>query len=176
MKQDDKKQNYQEQFIHLIKSLSRTCEQLVEFQDKYKHKFIWSHAALKKELGSSYDHKLFILSLLWDENTIDNENAFVYRENGTYFFFDWLRIIDQFMSEMYEVTTYSKHNNIQVQTIYTNFIEYLKSKQYTEWSKEIKKQIFIKYLNKLGYSKKRMEKGFFISNLITKSKKQNEKN
>ena len=171
LKQDDKKQNYHDRFINLIKSLSQTCQELMEFQDNYKQKFVWSHDVLKKELGSSYEHKLFILSLLWNDNTIDNENAFVLKDNGTYYFFDWLRIINKFMNETYKITKYSKHNNIKIQSIYIEFVKYLQGTKYHQWSKEIKKQIFIKYLNKLGYSKKRMEKGFFIANLILKSDK-----
>lgn len=166
-----KEQDYQKKFINLVKSLTRTSQQLIDFQRENKDKFTWSHDYLKKELGGTYEHKLFILSLLWDDNSMDNPDAFVYREEGVYFFLDWLRVIQKFMDENYEITKYSKHNNMKMNDIYLEFIDYLTKTKYSQWAKEIKKQLFIKYLVKLGYTKIRMDTGLFVRNLVHKKKK-----
>lgn len=158
-------QDINKTFIQLVKGLSKTSKDIIQFQKKYKDKGTWSQSVLKRELGSSYEHKLFILSLLWEDNTIENKNAFVYREDGMYFFFDWLRMIQRFMRSNYKITEYTRNHHVTVQELHLEFIKYLQTKNKIAWSKEIKKQVFVKYLIKLGYNKKRLDKGYVITNI-----------
>jgi len=164
MKEEKQKElNNSELFVNLIKALSKTSEEIIKVR---KSKPSWSFEELKKELGSSFNQKMFILSLLWDDNSIDNDNAFVYKKNNKFIFLDWKRKIKEYMDKTYE---YKKNNNLSISTIYEDFIKYLKTdKKNKIWSKEILKKTFCEYIQDLGYSKKRTSKGFVISNIIIK--------
>jgi hypothetical protein len=155
--------NNSQLFVNLIKALSKTSEEIIKVRQLNPS---WSLEELKKELGSSFNQKMFILSLLWEENNINNTNAFVYKKNNKFIFLDWKRKIKEHVDKTY---IYKKNNNLSISCVYDDFIKYLKTDNKNKtWCKEILKKTFVEYIQDLGYSKKRTSKGFVISDIIKK--------